>query len=161
MESIESKISNLYIGLIIFLHVVIFTTISISVTYLRDIFFLEKRILAGLTIIGMLIGLILLWKEIRNGKKIIVDTNGIKIYNVNSIREITFSEIDKIQKGKNRLMMTTDVPFSDGYTYSEIILKEGNSLIISPDKYDNYIEIMAFINKQLKTSNSHNSGFAQ
>ena len=80
----------------------------------------------------------MLWQEILSAKKVVVDLNGIKIFNAKSVREITFSEIDKIQKGKVKTMMK-GVPFSEGYTYSEIILKQGKSVIISPDKYDNYL----------------------
>jgi hypothetical protein len=149
METVESKISGLYIGLVIFLHFIILTTILISATYLQDIFNLEKRIIAGIIIIGMLISLVFLWKEILSAKKVVIDSNGIKIFNAQSVREIAFSEIDKIQKGKVKTMMN-GVPFSDGYTYSEIMLKRGKSLIISPDKYDNYPEIMAFINNQIE-----------
>jgi hypothetical protein len=149
METVESKISGLYIGLVIFLHFAILIIILISSTFLRDIFNLEKRIIAGVVIIAMLISFILLWQEILSAKKVIVDLNGIKIFNAKSVREIAFSEIDKIQKGKVKMMMMKGVPFSDGYTYSEIILKQGKSVIISPDKYDNYLEIMVFINNQI------------
>lgn len=149
METVESKISGLYIGLVIFLHFAILIIILISSTFLRDIFNLEKRIIAGVVIIAMLISFILLWQEILSAKKVIVDLNGIKIFNAKSVREIAFSEIDKIQKGKVKMMMMKGMPFSDGYTYSEIILKQGKSVIISPDKYDNYLEIMVFINNQI------------
>jgi hypothetical protein len=149
METVESKISGLYIGLVIFLHFAILIIILISSTFLRDIFNLEKRIIAGVVIIAMLISFILLWQEILSAKKVVVDLNGIKIFNAKSVREITFSEIDKIQKGKVKTMMMKGVPFSEGYTYSEIILKQGKSVIISPDKYDNYLEIMVFINNQI------------
>jgi hypothetical protein len=149
METVESKISGLYIGLVIFLHFAILMIILISSTFLRDIFNIEKRIIAGVIIISMLISFILLWQEILSAKKVVVDLNGIKIFNAQSVREIAFSEIDKIQKGKVKTMLIKGVPFSDGYTYSEIILKQGENVIISPDKYDNYIEIMVFIDNQI------------
>lgn len=150
METIKSKISGLYIGLVIFLHFIIFIPILVSATYLRDIFSFETKIIAGGTIIAMVIIYVLLWKEILNAKKIVVDSNGIKIYNARSVREVSFSDIDIIQKEKNQLMMMKGVPFSDGYTYSELFLKRGKSVIISPDKYGNYSEIMMFIDRELK-----------
>jgi hypothetical protein len=149
MEIVESKISRLYIGLVIFLHAMILGAILISSTFLRDIFYTEKRLMAGLIIILMVISLVALWNEILSGKKVVVNSKSIKIYNANSIREIAFSEITDIQKEKTKLMLIKGVPYSDGYTYSEIILKEGKRVIISPDKYDNYREIMEFINNQI------------
>lgn len=150
MESVESKISGLYMGLVLLLHFIILSVILISVTFLEDIYRFEKRIFAGVIIIAMVIFLVFLWNEILSAKKVVVDSNSIKIYNALSIREISYSEIDKIQKGKSQLMMMKGVPFSDGFTYSDIVLKQGKNIIISPDKYDNYLEIMAFINKQLE-----------
>lgn len=149
MKTVESKIRRLYIGSVIFIHILAFTTIAISASYLRDIFYLEKRIMAGVIILLAIIYLIIVWKETMDTKKIIVDSNGLKIYNVNSSYEISFSEIDTIQKEKSKTMLTRGVPLADGFTYSKIILKQGKTLIISPDKFDNYLEIMAFINSKI------------
>lgn len=149
MQSIESRIRKLYIGSVVFIHIIAFTIITISATYLRDIFYVEKRITAGVIIASMLIYIISVWKGVMNPKKIIVNTNCIKVYNAKSSYEIAFSEVDKIQKEKTQIFRTHGVPLTDGFIYSKIILKQGKTLIISPDKFDNYTEIMAFINVQI------------
>lgn len=93
--------------------------------------------------------LITAWKEILSVKKIMVDSRSITVYNYGSFYEIAFSEIKEIQKGKNKMIMTGNIPFTEGYTYSKLVLKNGKQLIISPDKFENYAEIMLFINNQV------------
>ena len=149
MNVIESKISKLYIGLVVFLHIMALMVMGISATYLRAIFYTEKRVFAGVLIVFMLAFLIYIWKEILHVKKITLDSRGITVHNFNTWYQIEFSEIDKIQKGKNKIMMRGNIPFTDGYTYTDILLKDGKNLIISPDKFENYSEIMSFINSQV------------
>jgi len=149
MDKVVSKISHLYIGLVIFLNVVALFIIIMSIHYLQDIYYTHKRVMACILIILSIIFLIVIWKEIFKVTKVIVDSQGIKIHNYKSSKLILFSEIEKIEIHKAKTFIN-GIQITDGYSYSELKLKSKPSVVISPDKFENYIEIMQSIKNNLE-----------
>ncbi len=148
MDKVESKISYLYIGLVIFLNIAALLIIIISINYLQDIYYTYKRVMACISIISSIIFLTVIWKEILKVTKVIVDSQGIKIYNYKSSLIIPFSEIEKIEKHKQKTFLN-GIQITNGYSYSELKLKTKPSIFISPDKFENYTEIMQSIKNNL------------
>lgn len=148
MERVVSRISNLYVGKVIAIHTFAILFITVCCKYLQDIYRIEKRIFASIIIIAIVIFLFTIWQELVRSQKIIVDEKGIEIYHAMSSNRISFSEIDEILTHKFKMSMST-IQITDGYTYSEIILKQKNSVIITPEKFDNYLEIMSAIKSNL------------
>lgn len=152
IQSIQSKINVLYVGLVVFLHLMALTIMVISATYLRNIFYIEKRIIAAAVMVLMGVSLVLVWVEVFKMRRVVVDANGIRIFNFATVQEIRFSDIVSIERQKSQIMMDKDIAFTDGFTYSKIVLKDGKPLVIAPDKFSNYLEIMTFIHEQMDES---------
>jgi hypothetical protein len=55
---------------------------------------------------------------------------------------IPFQSIMRIDIQKSKYKNTHGVDISEGFLYSIVYLTDGNSLIISPDSFENYSEIM-------------------
>ncbi|NHM08362.1 hypothetical protein G4D82_14125 [Flavobacterium sp. CYK-4] len=149
MNTVESKISNLYIGLIIFLNIIALFIIAVSVNYLQNIYYTYKRVIAGMLIITFIIFLIYIWNEILKEIKITVNISGIKVQNYNSSTFILFSEIESIEIHKEKKYFN-GVQITDTYSYSELKLRSKPSLFISPSKFENYKEIMQAIRSNLE-----------
>ena len=66
--------------------------------------------------------------------------------------EVLFSEILKIDSS-NVAMTNKAENSTDGYHYSVLLLKNGKRLVISPDEFDNYNEIMAAIIRRRNLEN--------
>lgn len=77
--------------------------------------------------------------------KIEVLENGIEKKSILSIKTelIPFIEIEDITIEKLRVSSLKGNPINDGYSFSTINLKKGKEIIISPDQFENYNEIMA------------------
>jgi hypothetical protein len=142
---VKSKISDLYIGKLIFLHIVAIAIIGISSIYLDNIYYAEKRVIAAILIVGSIIFLISVWRDGKTLQRIAVNELGITIKDFKSATEICFTEIEQINKHAIKSYIN-GVQISDGYSLSEIIIKEKPSIVISPEKFENYVEIMAAIN---------------
>jgi hypothetical protein len=84
--------------------------------------------------------------------KIIVKQKEIEVYEFFKNKTIIkYSEIDRIERHK--VIQQSDTgPITDGYFVSEVILLDGNSFILSPDKFENYIEIILSIKDNLNKS---------
>ena len=63
---------------------------------------------------------------------------------------IAFDSISSVDRQKTRLRSTRGINISDGYHYSILHLKNGNTLIISPDNFENYIEIIEVIKSKIE-----------
>lgn len=149
MDKIESKTSYSYIGLIIFLNIIALSIIIISINYLQDIYYTYKRVIACISIITSIIFLIVIWKEIFKVTKVIVDSSGIKIYNYKSSTLIPFSEIENIIIHREKTFIN-GVQITNEYSYSELKLKSKPSVLISPNQFEYYLEIMQSIRSNLK-----------
>ena len=149
MQAVVSRINKLYIGKVIALHFFAFLGVAVCSKYLENIYNIEKRIFALVMLFVISVFLFIVWQEVLSRKKIIVDSYGIKVYNAISLKEISFSEIQEIKIHKFRIQLNP-VPITDGYSYSEIIITRKPSLTISPEKFENYAEIMSAIKENLK-----------
>lgn len=58
---------------------------------------------------------------------------------------IAFDSISSLDRQKTRPRSTRGINISDGYHYSILQLKNGKTLIISPDNFGNFTEIMEII----------------
>jgi hypothetical protein len=105
--------------------------------------------MACVSIITSIIFLIYIWKEIFKVTKVIVDSQGIKIHNYKSSIMIPFSEIEKIETHQHKTIIN-GIQTTNGYFYSELKLKSKSSLVISPDKFENYTEIMQSIRRNIE-----------
>jgi hypothetical protein len=89
---------------------------------------------------------------ILNLQTISVTDKGIVIkylfFNKNKI--VSYDSILNIERNKSQLKMFRGVPISDGYHFSVLNLFDGKQEIISPDKYENYIDIINAIRSNLK-----------
>ncbi len=63
--------------------------------------------------------------------------------------EIAFNDILRIERLKTSLKDTRLINISDGYYYSVIKLVNEEDLIISPDYYENYNEMIEFIKSKI------------
>ncbi|TDD77573.1 hypothetical protein E0F89_08315 [Flavobacterium caseinilyticum] len=63
---------------------------------------------------------------------------------------IAFDSISSIGRQKTRLRSTRGINISDGYHYNILQLKNGNTLIISPDNFENYTEIIEVIKSRIE-----------
>jgi hypothetical protein len=63
---------------------------------------------------------------------------------------IAFDSISSLDRQKTRLRSTRGMNISDGCHYSILQLKNGNTLIISPDNFENYTEIIEVIKNRIE-----------
>jgi hypothetical protein len=63
---------------------------------------------------------------------------------------IAFDSISSLDRQKTRLRSTRGINISDGYHYSILQLKNGKTLIISPDNFENYTEIIEIIKSSIE-----------
>lgn len=63
---------------------------------------------------------------------------------------IAFDSISSVDRQKTRLRSTRGINISDGYHYSILQLKNGKTLIISPDNFENYTEIIDAIKSRIE-----------
>lgn len=62
---------------------------------------------------------------------------------------IAFDSISSVDGQKTRLRSTRGINISDGYHYTILHLKNGNALIISPDIFENYTEMIEVIKSRI------------
>ena len=67
-------------------------------------------------------------------------------------RYFSFKSILSINLQKTRFRNTRGVNVSEGFLYSILKFENGNSLIISPDNFENYDEIMSDIKSKMENS---------
>lgn len=63
--------------------------------------------------------------------------------------EIAFTDILSVERHKTSLKDTRLINISDGYYFSVIKLENEEDLIISPDYYENYNEMIEFIKSKI------------
>lgn len=109
-------------------------------------------------IVGSLLAISYCITELFTYKTITISGNSIEIDLVIIARKktIPLENISKIIRHKDQGLSSDGGMISDGYYYTELILKSGDSLIISPDHYENYNEIIFEIKKEMEVK-SHSS----
>jgi hypothetical protein len=65
-------------------------------------------------------------------------------------QHISFKSISSINIQKTRFRNTRGVDISEGFHYSILKLENGKSLIISPDNFENYTEVVEAIKSRIE-----------
>ena len=154
----KSHISKLFIG-----RILTFSILSLIILFwgLYNIFTKEtsKDIFTMLIIfiIGSLVTISYCIAELFTYKTITISGNSIEIAWVIIARKktIPLENISKIIRIKDEGLSSDAGKISDGYYYSELILKTGRSLIISPDHYEKYNEIIFEIKKEMEVKSKN------
>lgn len=114
----------------------------------------------NITIFVLLVILTLVYHffKIRKLYKIVISEKGIiKVSFLNKKKEfIDFSEVEKVGliKFDGRRDPIRGVNISSGYYESEILLKNKESILISPDYFENYKELVKSLSENLEKFNS-------
>ena len=145
MHIITSKFRGLFIGKIIFLAFVFTVMLTFSLKYIFKVNKVESQITVNLIIGLSIVLLLLLIYRIVVVMKVCILADRLEMLSFfGNKTEVLFSEILKIDSDK--VARTNKVENStDGYHYSVLLLKNGKRLVISPDEFDNYNEIMVAI----------------
>ena len=85
-------------------------------------------------------------------KKITISDNSIEIIQNIGFRKKTFSleNLSEINMKREEGLYSKSGKISDGFYYTELIFKTGENLIISPDHYENYKDLIFAIKKGIK-----------
>ncbi len=83
---------------------------------------------------------------------IVISENGIEKTSIITKRteHIPFKLISSIQQQRVKYRNTKGVKISEGHSISILKFENGKSLIISPDTFENYQEIMSAINRKVE-----------
>ena len=145
---------RLAIGIFLFLILLVFS--------LNTIFndFDKSKILILFLALTLLSFLIYVSFDLFNLFSLVITENGIEKTSIITRRKqiIPFKIISNIQQQKVRYRNTRGVNISDGHSISILKFENGKSLIISPDNFENYQEIMSAINGKLELSTFANNG---
>ena len=145
MVTISSKFRVLVIGKVIFLAIVFSLVLTFSLKYIFKIYKVESQITVNVIIGLALLLLLLIIYRIVVVMKVCIFADKLEMLSFfGNKTEVLFSEILKIDS--SNVAMTNKAENSkDGYHYSVLLLKNGKRLVISPDEFDNYNEIMVAI----------------
>jgi len=149
METIVSKFRRLYKIKIILGYILAIGCLCLCLNYYRDIYNTDTKNAATLFIVIIICFTIAGSLDLLKLTKIIVKQTELDVV-LFFTKKITikYSEIYKIERHK--VVQRGDAgQISDGYFISEIILKNGVSFIISPDKFENYQKLMVEIKSNL------------
>lgn len=153
MHIITSKFRGLFIGKILYLAIVFTVMLTFSLKYIFKVNKVESQISVNLIIGLAIVLLLLLIYRIVVVMKVCILADRLEMLSFfGNKTEVLFSEILKIDS--NNVAMTNKAENStDGYHYSVLVLKNGKTLVISPDEFENYNEIMAAIISRRNSQN--------
>ena len=145
MQIITSKLRALFIGKIIFLAFVFTVIVTFSLKHILKVNEVESQISVNIIIGLAIVLLLLIIYKIVAVMKVCILADKLEIVSFFGKKaEVLFSDILKIDSDKvartNKAENSTD-----GYHYSLLLLKNGKRLVISPDEFENYSELMAAI----------------
>ena len=145
MVTISSKFRGLFIGKVIFLAIVFSLVLTFSLKYIFKINKVESQITVNLIMGLAIVLLLLLIYRIVAVMKVCILADKLEMLSFfGNKTEVLFSEILKIDSGK--VVRTSKAGnITDGFHFSILVLKNGERLVISPDEFQNYNEIMAAI----------------
>lgn len=149
MEIITSEFRVLYKIKLALGYVLAICCICLCLNYYRDIYNSDTKNIASFFIVVIVCLIIAGSLDFLKLTKIVIKQNEIDVYSFISRKTtVKYSEIDKIERHKT-FLKGKGGQISDGYFLSEIILKNGNSFILSPDKFENYPKLLAEIKSNL------------
>lgn len=147
---IKSKFRKLFwvrIGIGLFVFMIILNICLNSISQYSQ---LSKNPVFIVSLIFLLLFFIAGLNLLETFKLIITDQGIVKISIISGRkREIPFSSIVNLKKQKIR-MQTKSGHLTDGYTLSILTLDNNSRLIISPDDFTNYNEIMTAIKSKME-----------
>lgn len=153
MQIITSKFRDLFIGKIIFLAFVFTVMLTFSLMYIFKVNKVESQITVNLIIGLSIVLLLLLIYRIVVVMKVCILADRLEMLSFFGKKtEIFFSDITKIEAEKS-IQTAGGGNITDGYHYSILIVKNGKTLVISPDEFENYNEIMAAIISRRNSQN--------
>lgn len=148
----KSRISKLFIG-----RILTFSILSLLILFWSIFKIIQETTkdfptMSTIFIIGSLGILIYCIGDSFSFKKITVSDNSIEIIQNVGFRKKTFSieNLSEINMKREEGLYSKSGKISDGYYYTELIFKTGENLIISPDHYENYRELIFEIKKGIK-----------
>ena len=153
METFTSKFRGLFIGKIIFLAIVFTVILTFSLKYIFKINKVESQITVNL-IIGLAIVLLFLhiYRIVAVMKVCILADKLEMLSFFGNKTEVLFSDI--LQIDSEKVVRTSKAGnITDGFHLSVLALKNGETLVISPDEFDNYNEIMVAIISRRNSQN--------
>lgn len=149
MEILTSEFRGLYKIKLALGYVLAICCICMCLNYYRDIYNSDTKNTAGFFIVVIICFIIAGSLDFLKLTKIVIKQNEIDVYSfITRKTTVKYSEIDKIERHKT-FQKGKAGQISDGYFLSEIILKNGNSFILSPDKFENYQKLLAEIKSNL------------
>jgi len=149
MKIITSEFRVLYKIKLAVGYILVIDCICLCLNYFRDIYNSDTKNAAIFFIVVIICFIIAGFLDFLELTKIVIKQNEIDVYSfITRKTTIKYSEIDKIERHKT-FRRGKAGQISDGYFFSEIILKNGNSFILSPDKFENYQKLLAEIKSNL------------
>ena len=149
METITSKFRILYKIKLVLGYFLGICCICLCLNYYRDIYNSDTKNAASFFIVVIICFIIAGSLDFLKLTKLVIKPNEIDVFSYIT-RKVTvkYSEIYKIERHKT-FQQGEAGQILDGYFLSEIILKNGNSFILSPDKFENYQKLIAEIKSNL------------
>ena len=143
MEIITSKYRSLYKLKCCLGYIVAIICIIACLNFYRPIYNSDKHIFATIFLIAIICMVIAGSLEISNPSKIIIKPNVLEIHSYFSLwkRQIEYSEIKIIERRKI-IHYGKAGQISDGYYVSDITLYDNSRVTVSPDKFENYEELI-------------------
>ncbi|WP_318639997.1 hypothetical protein [Flavobacterium ardleyense] len=145
MHTISSKFRDLFIGKIVFLAFVFTVILTFSLKYILKLKEVDSQITVNL-IVGLAIVLswLLIYRIVAVMKVNIVEDR-IEIFSLFGKKTEIFC-IDIVKIESEKVVLTSKAGnITDGFHISILLLKNGKHIIISPDEFENYNEIMAAV----------------
>ncbi len=151
MESITSKLRNLYVVKLFCGYLAAGFCIFICIKFINKTYSTNEIVFFFLVVIFCL--LTVGSYNFLNLTKVILRKNYLELQSFLGIRKrfIDYTEIINIDRLK-AIQHGKLGKISDGFYLSKITLSDGSSFILSPDKFENYNQIIIFIKSNL---NSH------
>ena len=146
-----SKFRNLYIFKTVFGYAITLFAISICLKLYLDVYSPKRGRIALFFLVGIILITLIATIDLLRENKIIIKKDKMIIFSYFSIKKtmIKFSDIDSIER-KRIVQKSKGIQISDGYYESKIILNNGKSYVISPDRFANYKEMISIISSKLE-----------
>lgn len=146
MKVITSKFRNLYIVKLLCGYIIAVLGIYICTRFFNEIYDPIKGKIATVFIILIILFIIAGSVDFLRITKVILKKEELEIQSFFGARKriIKFTEIVSIERHKI-IQQGKAGQISDGYYVSDIFLSDKSSFRLSPDKFENYNELMIFI----------------
>lgn len=147
---ITSKFRTAYIIKCFLGYIVALVCIGYCLSFYRNIYNFETSRNATIILILILIFTITSTFDLLKITKLIVTKQNLEIYSFfqSKPKIIEFSEIKKVER-RRIVHQGRAGQIGDGYHVSDVFFKKGKRITISPDKFENYLELIQKIKNNL------------